>query len=152
MSPTLTGSAGYSFSGETDPTEERNWRLSVGLVIPVLDGGLTREQIKQAKADLSSAEAKRESLRQSVILSVRTAHASLLEARESVNAAAEVEKQARETLNLAQGRYKAGVGDSLEISDAVDGYAQARIKAVTALYSLKSAEIDLKRVMGAVLR
>jgi outer membrane protein TolC len=150
MSPTLTGSAGYSFSGETDPTAERNWRLSVGLVIPVLDGGLTREQIKQAKSDLSSAEARRESLRQSVILSVRTAHASLLEARESVKAAAEVEKQARETLNLAQGRYKAGVGNSLEISDAVDGYAQARIRVVTALYNLKSAEIDLKRVMGVV--
>ena len=82
MSPTLTGSAGYSFSGETNPAEERNWRLSVGLVIPVLDGGLTRERIKQAEADLSSAEARLESVKQSVILSVRTAHASLLEARE----------------------------------------------------------------------
>ncbi|MDR1943979.1 MAG: TolC family protein [Synergistaceae bacterium] len=150
MAPSLTGSAGYSFSGESDPLDERGWRLSVGLSVPVFDGGLTRERIKQADADLSAVEARRETLKQDVILAVRNAHSSLVEARESVTAAYEVERQARETLLLAQGRYRAGVGESLEISDAVDGYAQARLRVVSALYSHKSAEIALKRVMGVI--
>jgi outer membrane protein TolC len=150
LSPTLSGSAGYSFSGESDPFEGREWRLSVGIEIPVSDGGLTKERVKQAEAELAGANAHFATMRQDVILAVRNAHSALIEAREAVTAAREAERQSRETLDLAQGRYKAGVGESLEISDAVDGYAQAQIRVVTALYDLKSAEINLKRVMGVI--
>jgi outer membrane protein TolC len=152
LSPTLTGGAGYSFSGEDDPFENREWRVSLGLSVPVADGGLARERTRQAEGDLAAAEARWETMRQDVIYAVRTAYTSLIEARESVLAAKEAERQAGETLKLAQGRYKAGVGESLEISDAVDGYAQSRIRVVTALYNLKSAEIALKRVMGVIAK
>ncbi|MDR0616980.1 MAG: TolC family protein [Synergistaceae bacterium] len=150
LSPSFSGSAGYSFSGENDPLDQREWRLSVGLEIPVSDGGLTRERITGAEASLAGAEAQLDSMRQDVILAARNAHSSLAEAREAVTAAREAERQAKETLDLAQGRYRAGVGESLEISDAVDGYAQSRIRAVTALYDLKSAEINLKQTMGVI--
>lgn len=152
LAPTLTGNAGYTFYGEHDPVDNQDWRLSVGLSVPVFDGGLTREEIRQAEADLSGAEARRESLRQNVVLQVRTAHTSLMEAEESLTAALEVQRQARETLELAQGRYRAGVGESLEISDAVDGYAQAQMSVLTALFNHKAAEIELKRVMGVVFQ
>jgi outer membrane protein TolC len=150
LSPTFSGSAGYSFSGESDPFDQKEWRLSVGLDIPVSDGGLTRERIKGAEAGLSGAESRLASMKQDVILAARNAHSSLAEAREAVSAAGEAERQALETLDLAFGRYSAGVGESLEISDAVDGYAQARIRVVSALYALKSAEIDLKQTMGVI--
>ncbi|GHV56251.1 outer membrane efflux protein [Synergistales bacterium] len=149
-SPTLTGRAGYSFSGETDPTDTRGWSVSVGIDIPVFDGGMTRERVRQSEAELSGSKAKLAGLMQDVVLNIRSAHSALTEARESVAAAREAERQAKETLELAQGRYRAGVGESLEISTAVDGYAQARIKSLTALYSLKAAEIKLKQEMGAL--
>lgn len=150
LAPSVSGSAGYSFSGETDPLDERGWRLSMGVEIPVFDGGMTREGIRQAEADLAGARARRETLRQNIVLQARTAHASLLEAAEAVSAAREVQAQAEETLGLAQGRYKAGVGESLEISDAVEAYARARMSVVSALYNHKAAELELKRVMGVV--
>ena len=150
LAPSVSGTAGYSLYGETDPTDEQNWRLSVGVDIPVFDGGLTREEIKQAEADLAGAQARRETLRQNIVLQVRTAHASLVEAAEAVSAAYEVETQAKETLDLAQGRYKAGVGGSLEISDAVEAYAKAQMSVVNVLYNHKAAELELKRVMGVV--
>lgn len=150
LSPTLTGSASYSFSGENDPVDEKDWRVSVGLSIPVLDGGLTREQVRQAEADLEGSRARGETMRQNVVLEVRNAHTALMEAVESLVAAQEVERQAKETLRLAEGRYRAGVGESLEISDAVDAYARAQMNVVTALYNHKAAEIELKRVMGVV--
>jgi outer membrane protein TolC len=151
MSPTVTGSAGYSFSGEDDPMDSRDWRVSVGISIPVVDGGETRSRVRQAEADLEGARARGESLRQSVISQVRTAYASLEEAREAVLASFEVEKQAMETLRLAEGRYAAGVGDSLEISDAVDGYARARTSVATALFNENTAEVELVRAMGGAL-
>jgi outer membrane protein TolC len=150
LSPSFSGSAGYSFSGESDPFDQKEWRVSVGIEVPLTDGGLTKEKIRGAEADLAGAESRYESMRQDIILAVRNAHASLTEAREAVTAAREAERQASETMTLALGRYSAGVGESLEISDAVDGYAQARVRVVTALYDLKSAEINLKRTMGVI--
>jgi outer membrane protein TolC len=150
LSPSFSGSAGYSFYGESDPFGQKEWRLSAGIEIPLSDGGLTRERVRGAEADLAGAESRLAAMRQDIILAARNAHSSLAEAREAVAAAREVERQAGETLNLALGRYGAGVGESLEISDAVDGYAQARVRVVTALYDLKSAEINLKRTMGVI--
>jgi outer membrane protein TolC len=150
LSPTLSGTAEYTFSGESDPLDRREWRLSVRLEIPVSDGGLTKERIRGAEADLAGEDARLESMKQDIMLAVFNAHSSLTEAKEAVTAAMEAERQAKETLDLAQGRYRAGVGESLEISDAVDGYAQSRIRVVSALYDLKSAEINLKQTMGAI--
>ena len=152
MSPTVTGNAGYTFSGENNPIDRKDWRLSVGVSIPVTDGGETRARVRQAEADLEGARASGESLRQNIISQVRTACASLDEARESVIAAREAEAQALETLRLAEGRYAAGVGGSLEISDAVDGYARARVNVANALYNENAAEIDLLRAVGGMLR
>jgi outer membrane protein TolC len=148
MKPTVTGSAGYTLSGENDPVENRDLRLSVGLSIPVADGGQTAARTRQAEADLEGARARGESLRQNIVMQVRTAHASLEEARESVSAAREAARQALETLKLAQGRYAAGVGSSLEISDAVDGYASAQMSVATALYNENTAEAELIRAIG----
>ena len=100
---------------------------------------------------LRGALARREGLRQSVILSVRTAFASLSEANEAVAAASESERLAAETLRLAQGRYRSEVGDSLEISDAVDGYAKARMNMVQALYNQMAAIVELRKVTGTLL-
>jgi outer membrane protein TolC len=152
MSPTVTGSAGYAFSGENDPIDRKDWRLSVGISIPVTDGGETKMRIKQAEADLEGIKASGESLRQNIISQVRTAYASLYEARESVTAAGEAEKQALENLRLAEGRYSAGVGQSLEISDAVDGYARAQMSVANSLYNRNAAEVDLLRAIGGMLR
>ncbi|MDR3353430.1 MAG: TolC family protein [Synergistaceae bacterium] len=152
MSPTVTGNAGYTYSGENNPIDRKGWRLSVGISIPVTDGGETRTRVRQAEADLEGARASGESVRQNIISQVRTACTSLEEARESVAAAREAEKQALETLRLAEGRYTAGVGESLEISDAVDGYARARMSAANALYNKNAAEVDLLRAIGGMLR
>lgn len=151
LSPSLAGGAGYSFYGESDPFENKGWQLKVSLNLPILDGGLTKAQTKGASAALRGALARREGLRQSVILSVRTAFASLSEANEAVAAASESERLAAETLRLAQGRYRSEVGDSLEISDAVDGYAKARMNMVQALYNQMAAIVELRKVTGTLL-
>ena len=41
--------------------------------------------------------------------------------------------------------------DSLEISDAVDGYAKARMNMVQALYNQMAAIVELRKVTGTLL-
>ena len=75
---------------------------------------------------------------------------ALREAKESLISSLEAERSAKATLDLAEGRYAAGVGDNLEISDAVDSYATASANRVLALYNCKTAQLDLEKAMGGL--
>jgi len=85
-----------------------------------------------------------------VILEVRKAWHALAEAREALSASLEAERQARETYELAEGRYEAGVGSSLEISDAVESYASAQTNTILSLYECKAKRLDLEKAMGGL--
>lgn len=148
-SPSISASAGYNLYG-TAPFDESGWTTGVSLNVPIFDGGLTRSKIEGARADLGTASAQYDSLVNSVILEVRKAWESLREARQSLDASMESERYAMETLELAQGRYKAGVGSSLEISDAVESYSSAQTNTATSLYNYQNAKLQLQKAMGGL--
>ena len=147
--PSVSASAGYNFGG-TGYYDDDQWTTGLTLLVPVGDGGETKARTAQAKADLKVASANRDKLLQDVVLDVRTAWQSLRESAASITAARAAEKQARENLDLALGRYRAGVGDSLEVSDAVDSYASARSTVIASLYDHKEARLNLEKAMGEV--
>ena len=149
LTPDLSAGAGYTV-GNSSAFEDNGWNAKLSLNVPLLDGGLTKSKVAGASADLRAAQAKLDSLSNSVMLEVRKAWQSLLEANESLTASQEAERSAKATLDLALGRYKAGVGDNLEISDAVEGYATAQSNTVTSLYNCKTARLNLERAMGGL--
>lgn len=148
-SPSISASAGYNLYGNA-PFDENGWSAGLSLSVPIFDGGLTRSKIDGARADLTTSEAQYESRANSVILEVRQAWESLREARQSLDASNESERYAKETLDLALGRYKAGVGDSLEISDAVESYSTAQMNTATSLYNYQNAKLQLQKAMGGL--
>lgn len=149
LSPSLSASAGYSF-GNHSYFDSDQWNAGLTLSVPLTDGGLTKSMVEQARAQLRQAEAELVGLENSVTLEVRTAWEDLRQAKESLTSSQEAERAAKATLDLALGRYKAGVGDNLEISDAVDGYAVASANTVLALYDCKNARINLEKAMGGL--
>lgn len=148
-SPSISASAGYNLYGSA-PFDENGWTAGVSLSVPIFDGGLTKSKIEGARADMTTAEAQYESLANSVILEARRAWESLREARQSLDASIESERYAKETLELAQGRYKAGVGSSLEISDAVETYSSAQNSTAASLYNYQNAKLQLQKAMGGL--
>lgn len=148
-SPSISASAGYNLYG-TAPFDENGWSAGVSLSVPIFDGGLTRSKIEGARADMTTAEAQYASQSNSVILEVRRAWESLREAKQSLDASSQSERFAKETLDLALGRYKAGVGDSLEISDAVESYSTAQVSTATSLYNFQNAKLQLQKAMGGL--
>lgn len=147
--PELSASAGYSFGGAS-AFDDDQWNARLNLSFQIGDGGQTKARVAQARADLKVAQANRDKLAQDIVLQVRKAWQSLKESSASLVAARAAERQARETLNLALGRYRAGVGDSLEISDAVNGYASAQNKVISCLHQHKAARLGLEKAMGEV--
>ncbi|HET6369741.1 MAG TPA: TolC family protein, partial [Nitrospiria bacterium] len=59
-----------------------------------------------------------------------------------------VVRQAEENLELANGRFQAGVGTSVERTDAQVTLANAKTTQVQALYDYRVAEANLEKAMG----
>ena len=149
LSPEISASAGYSAYGNA-PFDDNGWNAKLSLSFPIYDGGLTRSRVEGAEADLVTSKAQFDSASNDVMLEVRKAWHALAEAKEALNASLEAERQARETYELAEGRYEAGVGSSLEISDAVESYASAQTNTILSLYECKAKRLDLEKAMGGL--
>ena len=149
MTPDVTASAGYSVYGENS-LDDNGWNARVTLSMPLIDGGLTKSKIQSASKDLTSAEAEMQNIENDVKLSVRKSWYALKEAKELLVSSKEAEKVAKETLDLALERYKTGVGNSLEVSDAVDSFALAQTNTVTAMYQCKQSHLELELSIGGL--
>lgn len=148
-SPEISAKVGYNLYGSA-PFDENGWSALLSLSVPIFDGGLTRSRIEGAQADLITSSAQYDSLYNSVVLEVRKAWESLREAKQSLEASMESERYAKETLDLALDRYKAGVGNSLEISDAVETYSAAQTNTILSLYDCKNARLNMEKAMGGL--
>ncbi len=145
--PTVMGNASYGWSGQDVPLD-RGWSVGVNLNLNLFSGFLTKNQVSEALAALEVARAAEESLRQIVRLDVEQALANLRAAEESIVTAEVTVRQATENLDLARGRYAAGVGTPLELTDAVVALGNARLVLSGAMYDRKESEASLQRAVG----
>ena len=147
-SPTITGSAGSSLSWREGSNSTNDYNIGVNVNIPVVDGGAMKASVESAKAQLEQVNADVESLRQQLTYSVRSAALSLTNAIDRVKSAELSVKYSEENLQLAQGRYEVGVGDPLELSDAVSTLASSRYTYYQALYDAQTARTNLDEALG----
>ena len=145
--PELSGSAGYGWTGQDFPLNDR-WTVGASVNVPIFSGFLTRSQVSEAKANLMSAQANEESVRQSIRSDIEQSYTNLIQAREGIDLADLAVKQAKENRELAQGRYAAGVGNAIEVTDALVSEISARTSYDNALYAYRLAIAQLERSMG----
>ncbi len=146
--PSLTGNASYTRADDRFVPELSGWSAGVMLTVPLFSGFLTNSQVKEAKENLNAAAANEEALRQSILLDVQQAYLALREAEDSVSVADLTVQQAQENYDIANGRYHAGVGSPLDVSNALVGLANAKTNSIAALANYKIAEAALRRAMG----
>ena len=147
-SPTLNGSIGSGISKREGDSSTNNYNFGLSLNIPVVDAGAKKSAVNLAKYELNQINADVDALRQNIIYSVRSAALSLKNAVDRVRSSELSVKYAQENLELARGRYEVGVGDALELSDAVSDLAEARYTYYQALYDSQSALSDLYEALG----
>ncbi|MEW6419152.1 MAG: TolC family protein [Nitrospirota bacterium] len=145
--PVLTGTAGYEYAGNTFPLQ-RGWNIGATFSFPVFNGFLTKYQVEEAKANLNVLSANEESLRQSIFLEVQQAYLNLKEAEDSIPTAELTVQQAQENFEIANGRYTAGVGNPIEVTDAEVSLLNAKLSYIEALYNYKISQASLEKAMG----
>jgi len=146
--PVLTGNASYDRSDTVFFPSGEGWSAGVALSFPIFSGFLTKHQVEEAKANFGAAKANEEALRQSILLDVQQAYLNLLVAEESISNTELTVKQATENLEIANGRYAAGVGNPIEVSDAEVSLAVAKTAYNQSLYDYKVAHASIEKAMG----
>jgi len=141
----LTGS--YGGSSADFPLRER-WAVAATLSWNIFQGFFTTARLRETRANLEVARANYETLELQVRLEVEQAYIAVVEAAERVTATAKAVESARENLRLAQGRYDAGVGTILDLTDAQLALTNAEADQVRALTDHKLAQAQLDRAVG----
>jgi outer membrane protein len=146
--PSLIASTTGSEQGTQLSNLVPNWNIAVTLTWPVLQGGLTSGQLHEAEANLEAADARIASIKLQIRTQVEQARLAVRAAKTSIGAADEAVTNAQLQLKLAEGRFSAGVGNIIELSDAQVAYTNARAQVVQAHFSLSNSRAQLVAALG----
>jgi outer membrane protein TolC len=139
----------YGVSGITPVTSALpTRRYAIQLNVPIFNGGLTRGRIQVASSRASQAELQLASVRGQVEEDVRLAFSGLRTTAETVRAADLAVTLAERELEMARDRFRAGVGDNIEVVNAQTALANARLDQVTALADYNGARLNLAAALG----
>lgn len=149
--PSLNANGSYAYDGEEVPMEDHRWQAGVSLDWQPFTGFRQSGQVAAAKAEVSRLEGNLRSRKLLVTEEVSHAYFQWQTALESIRNAETALKQAEENLAIAQGRYKAGVSDVVELSDAQVLYTESRGALVQAVYDRHQALAGLTFAVGCAL-
>src|SRR5437867_9751558 len=142
--PKLSLESNVTWNGSRYPLQEK-WEFGGLVNLSVFNGGLTRAQVGEAKANLENLRATEDATRNNVSLEVRQALLNLRQQAESIGVADKGLQQGRENLSLAEGRYKTGVGNIIELTDAQVALVSAEASRIQALVGSRTALATLDR-------
>ncbi len=128
--PSLSASTAYNrtyFEGSKAVASFGD-NYSAGFLVrwPVFTGFQKTYDARKAEEDARAADASAETLTQQVILQIWSGYYSVQTAAQKVRAAKDLLDSARESEEVARGRYKAGVGSILDLLAAETALADAR--------------------------
>ena len=148
--PSLGAFANYGTIGPSITSAFPTRTYGVTLKVPVFDGGRRDARRAESASQYRQERIRTTDLRDQIELEVRTALDSLRSADAQVQAAEDGLKLSENELAQAQRRYKAGVTNSIEVTDAQTRLDRARQNRIDALYNHNLARIDLNTAMGTI--
>src|SRR5947199_1568259 len=143
--PDISGTGSY---GGSQPQLTESWTLGLSLSWSLFDGGNRVAKYQEAKANLEGARQRVKSTELDIIQNVEQAEIAVEEAQERIQAAQALVASAQENFRLAQGRFDAGVGTILELTDAQLALTQAQNTEAQALADYRIALARLDRAVG----
>ncbi len=146
--PSLQALASGTYSG----TEIENLRWSLrgglGLQWTLIDGGQTRATLREGDAEVAAFAAQIDSLRLQVRVDVEQARLAVAATKASLSAADRSLTNARARLELAELRYRTGVGSIIELSDAQLAATTAAFQKLQAQLKLDTARAQLTKALA----
>ena len=146
--PSLSAIAGISETGVAIESLGPNWFVGLGLTWNILQGGLTRGQVREANGTLENLVGQEQALRLQVQVDIEQGRLGVQAAKATIGAADEALVNARSQLTLAEKRYEHGLGSAVELGDAQVAYTTAEAQVVQSKFNLAAARAQLLTALG----
>jgi outer membrane protein len=146
--PSLSFSTSLTEAGQTLDALAWNWNAGLAVQWPIWRGGQVAADVREARAQLQVLSAREQVLLQQVRVEVQRAQVGVRNAKATLRGAQVAERLAAERLTLAEGRYTAGVGTLVEVSDAQTAVQVTAAQTVQAKYRLAVARAQLQLALG----
>ncbi|MBI5189688.1 MAG: TolC family protein [Nitrospirae bacterium] len=146
--PTVSAGAALNWYDEDHTEPQENHNVQLALALPIFEGFRTEARVGQARANALSMKYKLDDTKLSVQSQVSQAYIAVEDARARFSALESSVNKARENLEIAQGRYEAGVGPLIEVTDARVSLTKAQTDLAQAVYDYHSAYTSLLRSVG----
>jgi len=146
--PSLGADAGWSQRGSSLLSGTNGLLVGVDLQWNAFDSGLTAGLKKEARANLVSANAQLLSSQLTVVSDVSQAYLNLQTAGQRVETSKAEAFNAKESLRLAEGRYRSGVGTFLDVLDAQAALLTAETNRTNAQTAVNQARVALAHAIG----
>ncbi len=146
--PSLSVSTTFAAAGPSLDSLAPNWTAMANVTWPIFTGLSTPAKVREAQANIQGLAATRDQLRQQVRGDVDRSVSAVTTAKSALDASAEAMTNADERLRLAEERYKAGVGNVIELGDAQTADTASAAQKVNAEWSLSAARAALLQVLG----
>ena len=146
--PTVSLSTSLGFSDSSITNFARAAALGVQVSIPIFTGYENTYRIRAAREQVEMQQAQREKLSLQIALDVWQAYQSLVTGTQTVRSSQDLLVSALQSEKVALGRYKAGVGNILDVLVAQSALASARQQNIQALYNWYIAKASLAQSMG----
>jgi outer membrane protein len=154
--PTLSAAAFagrnfYDYAGETVPYTD-SYSLGFLLRVPVFTGLKTLYDTRSAEAQARAADAGAETYAQQVVFQVWNSYYGVQTAAQQVRASKDLLASAKESAEVARGRYREGVGSILDLLTAESALANALAQDVRSRAGFLLAVAQLAHDTGTVDR
>lgn len=155
--PTLSVTAKYSTNNQPAslglgipqfPATGHDWYVGVQVTIPLFEGFNRTYQVREAQAQSELRDATLTEVRQQVALDVWTSYQALKTGEQNLTNTQTLLTVALKSLNAAQQRYQAGVGNILELLNAQSAVAEAAKQRIHALTDWRNERLQLSGKLG----
>lgn len=147
--PTLSFSTGPAWQDQAGVVTNTG-SVGLSLAVPIFSGFETQYRVRSAAAQAEVRAAQRDKLQNQVALDVWKAYQSLTTATQSLQTTADLLASAEQSAKVALGRYKAGVGNVLDLLSAQSALAAARLQRIQAELDWHVFRATLAQAMGAL--
>lgn len=127
-----------------------SYGLTLGLSIPIFNGFSRQYDVAAARAQADAVSALADQTRQQVVTEVFVSYYALQTAEQRVATADDLLASARQSVDVATGRYREGVGSIIDLLTAQTALANARAQQVQSRWQWYTALAQLARDVGVL--
>jgi outer membrane protein TolC len=146
--PSLRFDGNWAYLGTSSGNGIPTYEYTGSVNMPLFTSGRIHAEVVKSDLEVQKIEQQKADLRNQIALDVKTALLNLQSARNEVQVANLGVQLAKEEVDQARDRFKAGVANNIEVISAQDSLSRANDNQIAALYRFNQARADFARAVG----